>query len=265
MNARESQQRTMSPFGIEIDLNDSPLLDLNEARLQALLDGNALLVLRNVAAPTDEQLLEFSRRRGTILEWEFGPINELRIDPQAKNYLYTQREVPFHWDGAFIGTIPWWIVFHCAAAEEGQGGETLFCDTRELLKSVPATTLETWQKIEVTYSTEKIVHYGGEFTSPLVASHPIHGTRTLRFAQPVNDLNPVCLEISGLTEDAHDEFLSTMDALLKDPKHCVTHAWRTGDVVLADNHALLHGRLALAENARRHLRRVNVLHSDEAN
>jgi len=39
----------------------------------------------------------------------------------------------------------------------------------------------------------------------------------------------------------------------------LAHHWRTGDIVIADNHALLHGRRAFKQDAKRHLRRVNIL------
>ena len=45
---------------------------------------------------------------------------------------------------------------------------------------------------------------------------------------------------------------------LYDPEACYVHAWREGDVLLADNHALFHGRAAFAQEARRRVRRVNV-------
>lgn len=40
---------------------------------------------------------------------------------------------------------------------------------------------------------------------------------------------------------------------------CYDHAWNMKDIVIADNHALRHGRRAFSETADRHLRRVNVM------
>ena len=42
------------------------------------------------------------------------------------------------------------------------------------------------------------------------------------------------------------------------PGAVLLHRWEAGDVVVADNHALLHGRLAFAGGEKRHIRRVNV-------
>jgi alpha-ketoglutarate-dependent taurine dioxygenase len=118
---------------------------------------------------------------------------------------------------------------------------------------------ETWARIAITYSTEKVVHYGGTFTSPLLARHPLSGEPVLRFAEPVDDLNPVRLEIEGIAAEARADFLFDMRRRLRDPEVCYAHAWRDGDILIADNHTLLHGRRAFEESAPRHIRRVNVL------
>ncbi|MFM9959626.1 MAG: TauD/TfdA dioxygenase family protein [Planctomycetaceae bacterium] len=93
----------------------------------------------------------------------------------------------------------------------------------------------------------------------MLATHPVSGESVLRFAEPVADLNPVRLEIDGLPTAEQPLFLARMHELLNDPEGCYAHSWRAGDVVLADNHALLHGRHAFTQPAARHLRRVNIL------
>jgi alpha-ketoglutarate-dependent taurine dioxygenase len=50
-----------------------------------------------------------------------------------------------------------------------------------------------------------------------------------------------------------------MQRLLYNPAYCIDHVWRPGDIVIADNHALLHGRRAVVESGDRHIRRVNVM------
>ena len=81
----------------------------------------------------------------------------------------------------------------------------------------------------------------------------------MRFAEPVEDLNPVRLTIEGIAAEEQPAFLARMHDLLRDPAVHYAHEWREGDVVLAYNHALLHGRRAFTQPAARHLRRVNIL------
>jgi alpha-ketoglutarate-dependent taurine dioxygenase len=184
----------------------------------------------------------------------------LTLKYNTQNYLFTNRGVPFHWDGAFAGRIPHYIFFQCdTAPPAGSGGETLFCDTTLLLKNAPPVKSRQWEQVEITYTTEKIVHYGGTFTSPILAWHPLSGEEILRYAEPVADLNPVRLEINGIDKNLYEEFTQDMHRRLNDEKFCYSHEWQNGDVVIADNFALLHGRKAFHKHAKRFIRRVNIL------
>jgi alpha-ketoglutarate-dependent taurine dioxygenase len=252
----------LEPFGVALHAAraGAAVTDIPATFVEELVARHRVVVARGFARLTAAALPEFGRRFGEVLAWDFGEVNELRADAAARNYLYTNRDVPFHWDGAFVGRVPRYIVFQCEAAPApGAGGETLFCDTPRLLERAGPRLREVWAGIAVTYTTEKVVHYGGTFTSPLLARHPSTGEAVLRFAEPVEDLNPVSLEISGLGRAGREEFLRDMGRRLRDPAVCLVHRWEAGDLLLADNHALLHGRRAFARAAPRHLRRVNVL------
>jgi alpha-ketoglutarate-dependent taurine dioxygenase len=253
---------TLEPFGVVVtaarvgaDAGEIP------ARLfEAWVGRGGVVVARGFARLEGDALPEFGRRFGEVLGWDFGEVNDLRVRACAKNYLYTNHEVPFHWDGAFVGRVPRYIIFQCESAPpNGAGGETLFCDTRRVLERAASDVRESWARIAITYSTEKVVHYGGTFASPLLARHPVGGEPVLRYAEPVEDLNPVRLELEGVAEGARAAFLLDMHGRLRDPEVCYAHAWRDGDILVADNHALLHGRRAFAESSPRHIRRVNVL------
>ncbi|HKR22225.1 MAG TPA: TauD/TfdA family dioxygenase, partial [Pyrinomonadaceae bacterium] len=172
----------LSPFGLLVR-SDSPGTDLEvvpTSLLQHWIDEHRFVVLKGFAPPV---LPEFCTRLGELLEWEFGAVNNLRVDPETKNYLYTNRAVPFHWDGAFVGRVPHYIFFNCdVAPDPNAGGETLFCDTVQLLDHA-SDLLPVWEQVVITYTTEKIVHYGGTFSSPLIALHPTLGLRVLRYAE----------------------------------------------------------------------------------
>lgn len=252
----------LKPFGLVVE-SQAQGMDLQAIPVSVLkrwVDDYRVVILRSFAALAGAELPEFCLRLGQILEWDFGSVNDLRVQADAKNYLYTNREVPFHWDGAFVGRIPHYIFFHCdVAPEPGSGGETVFCDTVRVLERAPLERREIWEQTTITYTTEKIVHYGGSFTSPMIGRHPVSGERVLRFAEPVFDLNPVQLEIKGLDEQAQVAFLEDMHTRLNDDDVCYRHQWKNGDVVIADNHVLLHGRRAFAESGERQIRRVNIL------
>jgi alpha-ketoglutarate-dependent taurine dioxygenase len=253
---------SLEPFGVVVTATSAGA-DASSipARLfEEWVGRGGVVVARGFARLEGAALPEFGRRFGEVLGWDFGEVNDLRVRAGAKNYLYTNHEVPFHWDGAFVGRVPRYIIFQCESAPpEGAGGETLFCDTRRMLERAAPGLRESWARIAITYSTEKVVHYGGTFTSPLLARHPGSGEPVLRYAEPVEDLNPVRLKIEGVAAGARAAFLLDMRRRLRDREVCYAHAWRDADILVADNHALLHGRRAFAESAPRRIRRVNVL------
>jgi len=261
-SANEWTLTPIAPFGAAVQSRE-PGEDLRAIPidvLKAWVDEHRMLVLRGFAALEGDAFPAYGATLGHVQEWSFGAVNELKVNPDSKNYLYTTSEVPFHWDGAFAGKIPHYIVFHCEAAPPpDSGGETLFTDAAALLERAPAERKELWERTEITYSTEKLAHYGGSFTSPMIGKHQETGEEVLRYAEPVEDLNPVFLDIPNFDGEERAEFLADLRTRLRDPELCYAHVWQDGDYLIADNHALLHGRNAFKHPETRHIRRVNVL------
>jgi alpha-ketoglutarate-dependent taurine dioxygenase len=249
----------LSPFGCVVhgDGATDPR-SLDPAALAALATEHRVVVLRGFAPLPDLELVELCRPLGQVLEWEFGAINQLAPRDDARNYIYTRAAVPLHWDGAFVGRVPRFIVFHCdVAPDAAAGGETTFVDTTRVLAAATPGQRERWRGVSVTYETEKVVHYGGRFTARVVDRHPVTGEPVLRFAEPVEDLNPVRLTVTGAPDGA--AFIDEMRSALASPTSLLVHRWQQGDLVIADNFALLHGRRAFTATTRRAIRRVNVL------
>jgi alpha-ketoglutarate-dependent taurine dioxygenase/4-hydroxybenzoate polyprenyltransferase len=217
-----------------------------------------VLVLRGLAPFTRAALPLAARRLGPLQRWSFGSVNELKPDPDARNYLYTNRAVPLHWDGAFSAKVPRYLFFHCVAAPEVSGGETVFVDTTRVWARADEASRDVWRALTFRYRTERVVHYGGSFAARVVARHPYTHETVLRFAEPVDDLNPVHVAADGLSPLQSAATITALRAALADPAAVLRHAWQPGDVVVADNHALLHGRRAFAGGERRHILRVNV-------
>src|SRR5260221_12755564 len=243
MNNHLSQSRPLSPFGIEVTASaaSSNVEQVGASQFKMWMSHHRYVLLRGFAALSTDSLMQLARSLGKPLEWEFGAVNELVAKSDAKNYIYTTAAVPFHWDGAFVGKIPHYILFSCEVAPPAaSGGETIFCDGARLLRTASLARRALWTSTSVTYSCDRIVHYGGSFTSPMVSSHPVNGEPTLRFAEPVRALHPVTLEVAGMTPGQQKALIAEMAQLLRHPEVCVAHAWRAGDVLIADNFALLH-------------------------
>lgn len=224
---------------------------------------NGIAIQRNRIL-TDEELLQYAESlsdksgvlRDKVLHWDFGPIMDMKFDPDAPNYLFSSENVPLHWDGAFYKE-PAHLLFYCTQTN-GSGGETLFFNTELLWDSLTSFEQEECKNITLIYTTEKKAHYGGEIKIPLVQTHPLTGKTIMRIAQKVEtSLNPVTLKILG-TENA-DDFYQRMEAKLKDPRFLYIHEWKKGDVVICDNFTYLHGRKALEGNLSRSFKRIQIL------
>ncbi len=225
-----------------------------------LLEKYKIIVFRGFETLSKQQLALFAQYLGEPLQWEFGAINDLQVKPDTENYIFTDHEVPLHWDGAFAGKIPYIILFQCVTPprKEDLGGTT-FCDTSKIVRQSKPEQLKNWEQISVTYTTEKKVHYGGTVKQYFLQKHPITNQTVIRFAEPVADLNPVTLKINGLQNQTADEFIGEMQKLLYDDDFLYTHRWEKGDIVLADNHTLLHGREAFKNPNQRYIQRINIL------
>jgi alpha-ketoglutarate-dependent taurine dioxygenase len=258
-----STRRALEPFGIEIraEGSDSSIVDLNVGELMRLVAANGVVVLRGFASmPKKDELVSFARRFGDLLEWNFGHVLDLFVHEEPRNYLFTHGEVPFHWDGAFAARTPSLQVFQCLRSPgPGSGGETTFCDTTRVIRDAGSAELRRWENISIRYQTEKVAHYGGEIMQRLVEAHPADDSPILRFAEPVDGLNPLFLEIDGLEGETQEEFLRRFTPRLYAAHALYAHEWREGDFVIADNHRLIHGRNAFRTNAARHIQRIHVL------
>lgn len=213
-----------------------------------------MFTLKSNVDMTESELVTFAKTQGDLLEWDFGAVMTMKLDPEAKNYLFSDEAVPFHWDGAFYRE-PSSLLFYCMESE-GQGGETLFSNTELIWESLSIADKAIAMKVTLTYETEKKAHYGGKITVPLVQTHPKTGRTILRLAEEVtSEKNPVKLTVEG----ASKEFFDSLVAKLYDPEFMITHEWKKGDLLLVDNFTYLHGRNPLLDNKKRTFKRIQIL------
>lgn len=255
------RQTRLRPFGLLLETTPgATAADLSREALLALVRDHKLVLVRGLAPLEKEELLHLAARDPArdLIHWSFGPVMEMKVDPAAENYLFSREEVPLHWDGAFHFE-PRVLVFNCLEApDKSGGGQTTFADTEALWNNASRALRAAWRKIELTYETEKKAHYGGRIRNPMVQHHPDKPVTVLRFAEPVkSELNPVLCEVEGL-EGEREAFLEEMRRLLHSEKYLFEHQWEKGDLLLADNFSLLHGRRAFSAESPRHLRRVQI-------
>jgi len=260
MAPTETAAVPLSPFGASLTADEAA--ELAPAELLALTRREKVLLVRGAEPLDRDAFLSWCRSfpGPGLLEWSFGPVMEMREDPKAANYLFSREAVPFHWDGAFH-RVPSFLAFNCVEAPRpGAGGETLFCDTTRLWAACAPAERAALSRVTLTFETRRLAHYGGQVTGPLVQTHPATGETVLRLAEPVETaLNPVARRASGLPPAKLDSLLAELTRRAYDPAFCLAQRWRPGDLLLADNHALIHGRRAFAQDCPRHLRRIQLL------
>ena len=74
-------------------------------------------------------------------------------------------------------------------------------------------------------------------------------------------INHPLFNLEGIPKEKTNDFIKEINDLLYSPKNLYAHHWKAGDIVIADNYTLLHGRESFTSGSARHLRRVQVLGS----
>ncbi|WKX73085.1 TauD/TfdA family dioxygenase [Streptomyces sp. XD-27] len=260
--------RLMEPFGIRVDAGrpGAPLAELPVAALRELARRHHLLLLRGFGGPASAaELTAYCEGWGEIGMWPFGAVLELVEHEDPADHIFDHRYVPLHWDGMYRSQVPEFQIFHCVAAPgTGDGGRTTFTQTAAVLREADPADRARWERVTGRYR-RAMEFYDSEAVSPVVTRHPDRGFPVIRYNEPVPPgtpfLNHPDLEFTGLPAAELAEFHRSLQAALHAPRHLYAHTWHSGDLVIADNHTLLHGREEFTSRAPRHLRRVHILGS----
>ncbi len=242
----------LKPFGIELSpaVPGADVRSLPTRLLHGLVREYKLVLLRGwTGVSTTDALTGFGERIGPLLEWPYGYVSELTGTGD-------RGDVAMHWDGLFLPVIPEFRMLHCVTAPpSGGGGESTFCDTAAILRELPPALLRRWSQVTGTYRGTS-AYYDAEIIAPLVDRHPHSGERVLRYVEPAP--GGPRLSFSGLSDVEIEVTHREIADRLYHPDYCYQHAWQYGDLVVADNFTLLHGRTAFPGNSPRHLRLVHV-------
>jgi alpha-ketoglutarate-dependent taurine dioxygenase len=237
--------------------------DLDVEILREHFEREHLIVLRGFRTfEGADDIATWCESWGQISVWPFGKVLELVERNNPEDHIFDNNYVPLHWDGMYRPQVPEYQVFHCVKApQDGQGGRTTFANTMLALENASAETRNLWEKATGTYQ-RKMEFYDSTTVSPIVTQHPRRGFQVIRYNEPPSAgfghfVNPPTLEFTGIDDVA--ELHRTLRDALYDRRNFYAHTWQQGDIVIADNYSLLHGREAFETKAPRHLRRVHVL------
>jgi alpha-ketoglutarate-dependent taurine dioxygenase len=259
----------LAPFGVLVrPAGGSRALPVGAGPRELLL-ANQLVVFRGFDPFPDRQAAAaHAATWGTVLVGRSGSVFEIVEQAAPASYMFTCGAVPLHWDGAFTGTVPWLQVLRCLESPGPEcGGDTVFCNTACLWRDAPAERQAAWEQVEVEYVTPKLARLGGRIRVPLVGIHPLTGERVLRYHEPAgpSTVGPDAPRVipCGTALRALPTLMEDLHTRLHATAYTCTHAWHTGDLVVADNFALLHGRTSYGPRLPRRLWRLHVVAADQ--
>jgi pyoverdine/dityrosine biosynthesis protein Dit1/alpha-ketoglutarate-dependent taurine dioxygenase len=245
---------------------------LNSVTLQNLCLEYGFVVLRGFQVDSKEHLVEFSSEFGKPVVWDFGPVHTIRPKKTPDGYIASREAVPLHWDvsmppsyleasGRYEDFTPQFFILYCHKAPASGEGQTTVVDGRRVLENAGSTKVEGWKQVVIDYFT-KLTYYGGKQRSyPLIMQHPITGEDILRYQEASNSkLQTFELSSKSLPQQDWIQLIAELQAAVYNENCLVCHDWQQGDLLLIENHYMLHGRTAASDlTDDRELWRVQLL------
>lgn len=263
----------IKPFGvlIEAENRNQDIRELDTELLRELFQKNQIIALRGFHTfHTADDFSNYCSRFGEISIWPFGKVLELVEQENPKDHIFDHNYVPLHWDGMYRPQVPEYQLFHCVQAPlAGHGGRTTFSNTALALKNASEDTKNLWAKVTGTYE-RKMEFYSSKTISPIITKHPHRDFSVIRYNELPSEekgrfINPSDLEFTGISPEEQKNFHQSLKDALYSADSFYAHEWQTGDVIIADNFTLLHGREGYVSKSPRHLRRVHVLSNPPLN
>jgi len=257
----------LKPFGVLLEPTSEKthVDDLDLENLRQLFGQKQLILLRGFETfQNADNFSTYCERWGEVSIWPFGKVLELIQQDNPEDHIFDNNYVPLHWDGMYRRQVPEYQIFHCVKPPlPGHGGRTTFSNTILVLKNASSELKELWSKVTGTYQ-RKMEFYNSKTISPIITNHPQKDFSIIRYNEPPSEdkgdfVNPPDLEFTGLSHDELRLFHQSLTNALYAPSNFYAHEWQAGDVVIADNFSLLHGREEFVSKSPRHLQRVQIL------
>jgi alpha-ketoglutarate-dependent taurine dioxygenase len=257
----------LEPFGVCLEPKDknTSVKNLDIESLRKLFWQKQLLVLRGFDAfQNAEDFSNYCEHWGEVSIWPFGKVLELIEQDHPEDHIFDNNYVPLHWDGMYRPQVPEYQIFHCVKAPlSRQGGRTTFSNTILALKHASSEVKNLWSKVTGIYQ-RKMEFYSSKTVSPIITRHPQKNSSVIRYNEPPSEdkdrfINPPDLTFTGVSLEALEACHKSLKESLYDPVNFYAHEWQTGDIIIADNFSLLHGREKFISKSPRHIQRVHVL------
>lgn len=160
---------------------------------------------------------------------------EIRENPKSTRLLASNHGMNFHTDHNAAKYIAWFC-----NSQSSTGGGSLLIDTKSILQHFSESSLNLLQEVSV--KTHQ-VFYGDKLSLPLLS---VNGNKTIIYYAEWLVNIPSCIKHKKTLSQFEDQIKSTepIKILLSE-----------GDLLIIDNHRMLHGREAFPQNSNRWLTR----------
>lgn len=257
----------LQPFGVCVAADQDKLsIDVVDVeQLKELLDEHQLILLRGFDPELDiNRFVDFCERWGEVSVWPFGKVLELIEHDNPSDHIFDHSYVPLHWDGMYRLQVPQYQLFHCVSAPmPGQGGRTTFSNTMLALEHASHADVALWRQVTGVYKRQ-MEFYQSVTEASVIDKHPCKHYPVIRYSEPPSEakgrfINHPSMQFQGISNKDLNTFHHSLQTALYHSDHFYAHTWQRGDIVIADNYSLLHGREGFVSKAPRHIRRVHVL------
>ena len=226
-------------------------LRVSAATLLADLATTGMVLIRDLDPSTSDAILHVAGLLGSldlgIDEELLGPaVMHLRYDPaktkpETRPAYFTSNFFPLHTDVSYVPTPPRLMLLHCAQPDPGGGGVTLMADCE-----AAAQQISDKDRVQL---QEPVFHflYPPRCPAGESAAHAIHEPGLWRFKH-------AAMRIPPARQEAVERFHRALTQV------SLSLFLERGDLLIADNHRIAHGRTAFNPSPRhapgRHIMRV---------
>jgi gamma-butyrobetaine dioxygenase len=202
------------------------------------LDG--LAFLRDVPAQ-DGYVREFASILGYVTETNYGRLFDVRAVDDPNNLAYTPFGLGVHTDNPYRDPVPGFQILLCLTPSS-EGGESIFVDGFRVAEELKA---EDPGAFHLLTSTPVMFAFQNS-TAQLEAGRPMIQLSARGELQAVHYNNRALAPLRIAADKVPDFYRAyrSFAALLRDARCEVRLKLRSGDLVVFDNHRILHGRTA---------------------
>jgi gamma-butyrobetaine dioxygenase len=239
----------------QVSTDDAQLLGM----LRQLRDHGICFVH---GAPAEAGVVEaLSRRFGFPQASNFGIVQDLMFNPQKRSIANDIKALKPHTDEPYRASPPGILLFHCIANDQTGAGSSTFVDGFEIAERLRLHDLEGFNAL-CNNSQSFRRHFADDVD--LIAEFPIISVDEFGNLSGVR-INDRVAAPAIIAPDQVEAYYRGLHYLLQqseDPALVMHLTLTPGDIVIFDNHRVLHGRTDLTVDGQRWLQWVQVERGD---